>query len=61
MPSCAPEGHPSFTANGINQDRINLHAGLLSGPTTHETRAPQAQAAFAYKASGYAALRADSI
>ena len=41
--------------------RINLHAGLLSGPTTHETRAPQAQAAFAYKASGYAALRADSF
>ena len=38
----------------------NLHAGLLSGPTTHETRAPQAQAVFAYKASGYAALHADS-
>ena len=53
MPSCAPEGHSSFTANP--------HAGLLSGPTTHETRAPQAQAAFAYKASGYAALRADSF
>jgi len=39
---------------------INPHAGLLSGPTTHETRAPQAQAVFAYKASGYAALHADS-
>ena len=29
MPSCAPEGHPSFTANP--------HAGLLAGPTTHES------------------------